>query len=279
MRHLLIALLALSAYSTIHALDQLPDDLFKLLAHEVLLRDHTYTSIFSITLTSKKLCKQSADWCQSEQNLFCIKQLLFSACNHNAMWTVAFVLRNKELLRDKKRASAIVGACINAEHTSFKKQKFLSKRFPWAIEDQQISQGKPLEKTLLAYFDTRAAIFLKNGFVIVKLYDKRGHSLPALHHLITCSQPFERDSFIQGYKGRRPGPPPYKEIEMLLQHGANPSYVDEDGPSFTPADSFECVRRFIGILTKQEAGMLTVLLNKYKREPKNTTDIIYPRIK
>jgi len=266
MKHAILSLFILATIAT-HTLDQLPEDLFKQVTHRVVLLTDT-TTIFNFTVTSKALLAQSTDWCKNEQDPYIVEKLLFAACRNNKPWTVAFVLRNKNV------TSAMVGSCIHAaEMTSSKSQKILSKTFPFAIENGP-NVHKRIDNT------ERIIRFLKNGFQITKVCDKYEHWVPALHHLINGCGPICNQDLDYGYcYAFRRFPVRLDLIEIMLKNNHNPTYKAKHFHLRDSTDTYYIAGfgRRARILSKAQYTSIITLLNQYKREPINTTDIIYPK--
>lgn len=263
LRQLLLTIFFTFGATTTYTLDQLSDDEFTQIARRaVFFTDHI--TVFSLASTNTKLLAQTGQWCKNEQDADIITHLLFHACYQKETWPVAFVLRHAKV------TSEMVGWCVSAEHTPAKSQQLLSKECPLAIEDGWLG-NKQFEN-----FDTHASVFLKNGFAVFTLRRKNGPDIPTLNHLlwISCTQQHATNdghNFINDYSA----PCRYKEIKCLLEYGANPSYRDKLNEDMAATDLLDNLYG-MEFMQKERAQKYFALLNKYKREPENTIDIVYP---
>lgn len=265
------ALLIFIVFSA-QALDQLPEELFDQVIQHLVepLTMRNAFSLFSLEQSSKSLSMQTPVVCQKLllDNQKASQLLTYAVKAYSARATRLVLDSIKPILKSKEVGVIIYTALallvrrdknksylIEEDQATRRFIKTIGSIYPYALYDA----GHPLGGTQIQW---HIVPLLECGNIFPEMATGEifWRTVPTLHYLI------EHETIENGTIQ----PFPYAAIEMLLKHGANPSY------KFNGFDAFDLIKRE----TKRshaEKEQLKDLLLKYKRGPViDTTNIMYP---
>ncbi len=137
-----------------HALDQLPDELFVQIIRPITF-DKDSESPFNLVLTNKTLHRQATKWWKDEQDKQTIRQLLHKSYRYAASGAAAFALQNPEIL------GAMARDAMDPFETADASQQIISKKFPYVFRCSTVESKNPFKLSNIE-------ILIKNNFQVTE---------------------------------------------------------------------------------------------------------------